>query len=67
MPLSIIGILQFIAPSIQFVLGVLLFQEPFTRRQLIGFACVWAALIVFAVDGVRSSRGAAAAKSGLAA
>ena len=56
MPLSVVGILQYIAPSIQLVLGVLLFREPFTRTQLIGFACVWAALVVFAVDGVRSSK-----------
>ena len=51
-PLSIVGILQYIAPTIQLVLGVLMFHEPFTRTQLIGFALVWAALLVFATDGL---------------
>ena len=60
-PLSIVGILQYIAPSIQLVLGVLLYKEPFTHTQLIGFACVWAALVVFAVDGVRRRRAPVAA------
>lgn len=64
-PLSVIGLLQYISPTIQLVIGVLLFREPFSRGQLTGFACVWAALLVFAVDGVRSSRGAAAAKRAL--
>ena len=56
-PLSIVGILQYIAPSIQLVLGILLYREPFTRTQLIGFGCVWAALVVFAVEGLRRRQG----------
>ena len=55
-PLSIIGLLQYISPTIQLVIGVLLFREPFTRVQLTGFACVWAALALFAFDSLRSSR-----------
>ena len=55
-PLSVIGLLQYISPTIQLVIGVLLFREPFTRGQLTGFACVWAALAVFAFDGLRTSR-----------
>jgi chloramphenicol-sensitive protein RarD len=51
-PLSTIGILQFIAPTIQFVLGVLVYEEPFSHQQLIGFAFVWAAVIVFAAEGI---------------
>jgi chloramphenicol-sensitive protein RarD len=50
-PLSIIGLLQFIAPTIQFFLGVFVYREPFSRSQLIGFGLVWAALAVFAVEG----------------
>ena len=49
-PLSLIGILQFIAPTIQFFLGVFLYQEPFSRSQLAGFSLVWAALALFAVE-----------------
>ena len=55
-PLSLVGLLQYIAPTIQLVLGVLVFHEPFTRAQLVGFSFVWLALAVFAVDGVRARR-----------
>ena len=51
-PLSVIGLLQYIAPTIQLVLGVLLFREPFTTAQRVGFACVWAALLIFAGEGM---------------
>ena len=53
-PLSIIGLLQYISPTIQLVLGLVVFREPFTRVQLIGFGCVWGALVVFAIDGLRA-------------
>jgi chloramphenicol-sensitive protein RarD len=52
-PLSAIGILQFIAPTIQFLLGILVYEEPFSRQQLVGFVLVWSAVIVFATDGIR--------------
>jgi chloramphenicol-sensitive protein RarD len=52
-PLSIIGILQYIAPTIQFLLGVYAFKEPFTRTQLTGFGLVWLGLVVFTLDSVR--------------
>jgi chloramphenicol-sensitive protein RarD len=50
-PLSLMGMLQYINPSIQFLLGVFLYKEPFTRGQFVGFACVWAALVLFAGEG----------------
>jgi len=52
-PLSVIGILQYIAPTIQFLLGVYAFHEPFTRTQLTGFGLVWLGLVVFTLDSVR--------------
>jgi chloramphenicol-sensitive protein RarD len=55
-PLSTIGILQYIAPTIQLFLGVLVYGEPFTRPRQIGFAFVWVALIIFAADGIRARR-----------
>ncbi|MGH9146788.1 MAG: EamA family transporter RarD [Vicinamibacterales bacterium] len=51
-PLSQIGLLQYIAPTMQLLLGVFLYREPFTRTQLIGFAMVWAGLLVFGVEGL---------------
>jgi chloramphenicol-sensitive protein RarD len=50
-PLSLMGMLQYINPTIQFLLGVFLYKEPFARSQFAGFACVWAALVLFAGEG----------------
>lgn len=50
-PLSTIGILQYIGPTLQLLTGVFLFHEPFTHIQLIGFGLIWAALGVYAADG----------------
>jgi chloramphenicol-sensitive protein RarD len=55
-PLSVVGVLQYISPTIQFLLGVFLYREPFSRNQLLGFAIVWVALVVFAVDGILAAR-----------
>lgn len=52
-PLSVVGILQYIAPTIQFLLGVYGFHEPFTRTQLTGFGLVWLGLVIFTLDSVR--------------
>jgi chloramphenicol-sensitive protein RarD len=51
-PLSILGLLQYLAPTIQFLLGVLLFKEAFTADRLVGFAMIWAALALFACEGL---------------
>ena len=55
-PLTTIGLLQYLAPIMQFLIGVLLYDEPMPASRLAGFALVWLALIVFTVDAVRSSR-----------
>jgi chloramphenicol-sensitive protein RarD len=49
-PLSLVGMLQYINPTMQICLGVLLYGEPFTRVQLVGFGLVWTALALFAFD-----------------
>ncbi|HEY2980422.1 MAG TPA: EamA family transporter RarD [Anaerolineales bacterium] len=46
-PLTLVGLLQYIAPTIQFLLGTLVYKEPFSHNQLIGFGIVWIALIIF--------------------
>ncbi|MGX4641004.1 EamA family transporter RarD [Massilia sp. SYSU DXS3249] len=61
-PLSILGLLQYLAPTIQFLLGVLLFKEAFTSDRLVGFALIWTALLLFAGEGlVRHRRAETAA------
>jgi chloramphenicol-sensitive protein RarD len=56
LPLSIVGILQFIAPSLQFVVGAIIYGESVSRLRLEGFALIWAGLIVFTADAWRRSR-----------
>ena len=48
--LWIVGMLQFLAPTIQFFLGVLWWNEPWSGGQALGFVLIWLALIVFVVD-----------------
>jgi chloramphenicol-sensitive protein RarD len=55
-PLSLIGILQYIAPTLQFLLGVLVYKEPFTATKFLGFGIVWAALIIYGVEGLMAYR-----------
>lgn len=55
-PLSMIGILQYLAPTIQFLLGILVYKEPFDQSRLIGFGIVWLALIAFWVENYLASR-----------
>lgn len=60
-PLSMIGILQYIAPTLQFLLGVFAYGEPFTHDRLIGFSIIWAALVLFSLSGLYQRRKALAA------
>lgn len=55
-PLSMIGILQYFAPTLQFLIGVFIYKEPFDRSHLIGFGIVWVALIVFWVENYIAHR-----------
>ncbi len=56
LPLSTVGLLQYLAPLLQFVFGVLVFHEPMPAARLAGFGLVWAALVVFTVESLRHSR-----------
>jgi chloramphenicol-sensitive protein RarD len=55
-PLSTVGLVQYIGPTLQFLLGVWIFHEPFTRERGIGFVFIWAALVVYAADGLWRNR-----------
>jgi chloramphenicol-sensitive protein RarD len=55
-PLSVVGLMQYIAPTMQLLIGVLLFGEPFGRDRAIGFVMIWIALAIFAADGYRRAR-----------
>ena len=55
-PLSMLGLLQYIAPVLQFLIGVLVFAEPMPPVRWAGFVIVWLALTVFSVDAIRHAR-----------
>ena len=55
-PYSLVGILQYIAPTLQLISGVWLLGEDFTGTQAIGFGAIWVALAIYGADGWRRSR-----------
>lgn len=56
LPYSTMGMLQFIAPTIQFLVAVFLYGEPFTRAHAIAFAAIWSALALYSFALVRTAR-----------
>lgn len=56
LPLSTLGMLQYLTPTLQLGCGVLIFHEPMPPVRLAGFALVWVALAVFTVDALRQAR-----------
>ncbi|MFT4214647.1 MAG: EamA family transporter RarD [Microbacterium sp.] len=61
-PLSLVGLLQFLTPIMQFSMGVWVLHEPMPVERWIGFGLVWVALVILSVDSVRSSRRAASVR-----
>jgi chloramphenicol-sensitive protein RarD len=55
-PLSLIGILQFISPTLTFLTGVFIYGEQFSHAQMIGYGIVWTALIIFGFDSFSAWR-----------
>lgn len=55
-PLTVMGLIQFVAPIIQFAIGVWLLHEPMTLERWIGFGLVWVALVVLSVDSLVAAR-----------
>lgn len=55
-PLTTLGVLQYLAPTMQFLLGVTLFDEPLPVVKLLGFVLVWLGLALFTADLVRHHR-----------
>ena len=53
---SLVGIVQYVGPTLQLLTGVFLFGEPFTAVQAQGFGLIWAALAIYAADGLWRSR-----------
>src|SRR5205814_6499447 len=56
LPLSIVGLLQYLAPVLQFAVGVGIRHESLPATEFVGFCLVWLALIILTADGLRSQR-----------
>ena len=56
LPLSLVGMLQYLAPLLQFLVGLLVFHESMPPARWAGFSLVWLALVVLSVDGLRALR-----------
>jgi chloramphenicol-sensitive protein RarD len=56
-----VGFLQYLMPTMAFVIAVSVFREPFSRVQLLSYGCIWVALILYSVDVARGDRGRTAA------
>jgi chloramphenicol-sensitive protein RarD len=52
-PLTMLGFLQYLAPTVALLLGILVFHEPFGATQLVAFGWIWLALVVFSIDALR--------------
>ncbi len=58
--MATLGIVQYLGPSIQFALGLWVFDEPFSAARFVGFAGIWLGLLIYTLDGWRLSRMASA-------
>ncbi len=54
--LATIGILQYIAPTSQLLLSVLVYGEPFTQTSMVGFGLIWTALLIYSLEGALEGR-----------
>lgn len=54
--LTTLGFLQYLTPTLHFVLAVVAFGEPFSRAQLLSFGCIWTAVFVYSLDSLRATR-----------
>jgi chloramphenicol-sensitive protein RarD len=59
-PLSTVGMLQYLAPTLQLIIGVYVYNESVSDAEMFGFTSIWLALGIFAFDTIRSNRAARA-------
>jgi chloramphenicol-sensitive protein RarD len=60
-PMAVLGLIQYLSPTMQALLGVWVFHEAFSAERLLGFLIIWAALLLYVVEGLWISRRQAAA------
>lgn len=57
LPLSTLGIIQYLAPTLQLCIGIFVYGEPFPQEQRIGFALVWCGLAIYGLEGIMKRMG----------
>lgn len=62
-PLATLGLIQYVSPSLQFLLGVFLFHEPMDASRLVAFGCIWGALAVYSAESLWQNRRAVALRA----
>jgi chloramphenicol-sensitive protein RarD len=50
--MATLGLLQYLAPSLQLLIGVWIYHEPFTGQRALGYAVIWSALLVYTLEGL---------------
>ncbi|MDX9992180.1 MAG: EamA family transporter RarD [Anaerolineales bacterium] len=55
-PLTMVGLMQYLAPTMQFLIGIFVYQESFSIQQLLGFGLVWLGLLAFAAESLYRNR-----------
>lgn len=55
-PFATLGLMQYIAPLMQFLFAVFVYDEPLTTAQLLCFGCIWTGLVIYSVDAWRTAR-----------
>jgi len=56
LPLTILGLFQYLGPTLSFLLAVFVYDEPFTRAHAITFGCIWTGLAIFSADSFRQAQ-----------
>lgn len=55
-PFSLVGVLQYISPTLQLLCGVLIWHEPFNEVRLVGYAMIWLALVIYSLEGAWAAK-----------
>jgi chloramphenicol-sensitive protein RarD len=63
LPLSTLGVFQYLAPTLALLLAVFLYGEPFTRAHALAFVLIWSALALYTWEALQRSRGSLARSS----
>jgi chloramphenicol-sensitive protein RarD len=55
-PYSLVGVLQYISPTLQLLCGVLIWHEPFNQVRFVGYALIWLALVIYSIEGAWAAK-----------